>query len=268
MPAGSAEAVTALIEDAMARELSDVMGETRGIVIIHQGRLVAEAYRDGFTPETKQISWSMAKSVTHALVGRAVHLGLIKDIDAAMPSPFEEDDPRRLITWRQWLNMTDGLDYHEIDAGDDLENNDVVQMMFGRGRFDVIQYVVDELEPAHAPGTHWNYSTAGFHMISRAFQYTFMPEEAIASLKETPEFRSMLRTRMMEHAPDDPQDRIEYETEIASMTSKSDDELIAYLRKQTVRLPGMFRLIGMDAPARVRPRRHIPWWLAGLGQPT
>ncbi|MEE9381154.1 MAG: hypothetical protein V3V03_07100, partial [Hyphomonadaceae bacterium] len=147
MPEGSAEAVTALIEDAMGRELSDVMGETRGVVIIHQGRLVAEAYREGFDPETKQISWSMAKSVTHALVGRAVHLGLIEDIDAAMPSPFAEDDPRRLITWRQWLNMTDGLDYHEIDAGDDLENNDVVQMMFGTGRFDVIQYVVDELPP-------------------------------------------------------------------------------------------------------------------------
>ena len=168
MPAGTVSTVTALISDTMSRELVDVMGETRAVVIIHKGRLVAEAYRDGFTPETKQISWSMAKSVTHALVGRAVYFNLIKDIDAPMPSPFAANDPRRDITWRQWLNMTDGLDYHEIDAGDDLEKNDVVQMMFGRGRFDVIQYIVDELPLIHAPGTHWNYSTAGFHLISSA----------------------------------------------------------------------------------------------------
>ena len=167
LPASIADAVTAIADEAMAREVGDVTGETRALVIIHEGKLVLERYADGFGPETKQVSWSMAKSITSALVGRAVELGLVEDIDALMPSPFEEDDPRADITWRQWLTMTDGLDYEEIQA-ETMAENDVIQMMYGPGRHDVIQYVVSELEPAHAPGTHWNYSTAGFHLLSRA----------------------------------------------------------------------------------------------------
>ncbi|MEL7454621.1 MAG: serine hydrolase, partial [Pseudomonadota bacterium] len=162
------ETVDALIARAMASELNDQMGETRSIVVIHKGHLVAEAYRDGFGPATKQVSWSMAKSITHALVGRAIALGLVEDIDAPMPSPWPADDPRAAITWRHWLTMTDGLAYNEIGE-EDLTKNDVVQMIYGRGRLDVIDYV-SGLEAAHTPGTVWNYSTAGFHTIARGLQ--------------------------------------------------------------------------------------------------
>ena len=174
MPAETAALVQPLIDKAMAGELEDPMGETRAIVIVHHGKIVAEEYRDGFGPETKQISWSMAKSVTSALVGRAVQLGLIDDIDAPMPTPFDDGDPRADITWRQWLTMTDGLDYTEIGATD-LMTNDVVQMMYGRGRFDVLEYVKEELPAKHEPGTVWNYSTAGFHLIGRAVQDLLQP---------------------------------------------------------------------------------------------
>ena len=169
MDAGVAAIVTPLIDTAIAGEKNELMGETRAVVIIHEGKLVAEAYRDGFGPDTKQISWSMAKSVTSALVGRAVALGLIEGIDAAMPTPFDAGDPRAEITWRQWLTMTDGLDYTEIGATS-MADNDVIQMMFGKGRFDVLDYVKSDLPLIHEPGTHWNYSTATFHLIGRAVQ--------------------------------------------------------------------------------------------------
>ncbi|VAV87503.1 Beta-lactamase class C-like and penicillin binding proteins (PBPs) superfamily [hydrothermal vent metagenome] len=168
MPPNTAAQVSALLQSAMSQELDDVMGETRAVVIIHKGKLVAERYRDGFGPETKQLSWSMAKSVTSALVGRAVRLGMIKDIDEAMPGPWGANDARSKISWRQWLNMTDGLAYAEIGE-DNLQKNDVVQMMFGQGRFDTISYA-KELPQAYAPGSHWNYSTAGFHLLSSALQ--------------------------------------------------------------------------------------------------
>ena len=161
--------VQPMIDTAIAGEKPGPMGETRAVVIIHHGKLVAEAYRDGFGPETKQVSWSMAKSVTSALAGRAVELGLIDDIDAPMPTPFDADDPRAEITWRQWLTMTDGLDYTEIGATG-MADNDVIQMMYGPGRFDVLQYIKAELPPLHEPGTVWNYSTAAFHLIGHALQ--------------------------------------------------------------------------------------------------
>lgn len=165
-PAVAAE-VQPLIKRALAGHRHGLMGETRAVVIIHHGRLVAEAYRKGFTPETKQVSWSMAKSMTSALVGRAVQEGLIESIDDPMPGPFEADDPREKITWRQWITMTDGLDYHE-DVGDEFADMDVARMMFGPGRYDVAAYVNENFPLAHAPGTAWNYSTAAFHMVGWA----------------------------------------------------------------------------------------------------
>ena len=166
LPASAEAQVQALIDEAMSRELSDLMGESRQIVVIHKGQLVAEAYREGFTPETKLVSWSMAKSITQALVGRAVQEGLIDDIDAPAPSPWRGDDPRAAITWRQWMTMSDGLEYDEITSPD-LLSNDAVQMLFGAGRSNVIEYI-EKLPQVHEAGTHWNYSSAAFNVISRA----------------------------------------------------------------------------------------------------
>ena len=169
MPPVVAAIVQPMIDTAIAGEKAGPMGETRAVVIIHHGKLVAEAYRDGFGPETKQVSWSMAKSVTSALAGRAAELGLIDDIDAPMPTPFDAGDKRAEITWRQWLTMTDGLDYTEIGATG-MADNDVIQMMYGPGRFDVLEYIKDEVPALHEPGTVWNYSTAAFHLIGHALQ--------------------------------------------------------------------------------------------------
>ena len=169
VPAEIEVELSLLVRDAMATGVTEPMGQTRAIVIIHEGRLIFETYADGFGPGTKQVSWSMAKSITSALIGRAVELGLIEDIDYAMPTPFSDGDPRSEITWRQWLTMTDGLDYLEIGSTG-LTDNDVVQMMYGPGRFDVAQHIVDEFELAHDPGAVWNYSTAGFHLIAWALQ--------------------------------------------------------------------------------------------------
>ena len=167
LPVSAKDEVSRLIDEALSREKTDLMGETRAVVIIHGGKLVTEAYRDGFDHSTRQVSWSMAKSITHALTGRAVVQALVDDLDTPMPGPWPQGDPRAEITWRQWLEMTDGLDYHELDAAS-VTQNDVSVMMYGKGRFDVVSHVIDTLAPVHSPGAHWNYSTAGFHMIGWA----------------------------------------------------------------------------------------------------
>ena len=187
-PRGAMEDETALtiatlIEAVIDREKTDLMGETRAVVIIHKGQLVAEAYRDGFTAETRLVSWSMAKSFTQAFVGRAVQLGLVADLDAAMPTRFAEADSRSQISWRHWLTMSDGLNYKEINATG-LYDNDVVNMMYGRGKFDVLAYIDAELPSMHSPGEVWNYSTAAFHLISAALQEVI----ASGSAAETADF--------------------------------------------------------------------------------
>jgi CubicO group peptidase (beta-lactamase class C family) len=169
LPPEHADEIHELLDVAMVGGRHDLGGETRAVVLIHRGKLVAEVYRDGFGPETRQMSWSLAKSVTSALVGRAVQLGLIGDIDAPMPGLFPEDDPRAAISWRQWITMTDGLEYHEFES-DILEANDVAQLMYGAGRFDVVGYIRESFPLKYKPGTRWNYSTASFSLVGRALQ--------------------------------------------------------------------------------------------------
>jgi len=149
------------------------LGETRAVVVIHHGRLVAERYAPGFGPDTRLLSWSMAKSVTQALLGIAVRKGFV-DIDKPMGNPrWNPGDPRAAIPWRHWINMTDGQDYHEIGVVDPTLN-DAASMLYGRGRRDVAGFAA-ALPLIHAPGTHWNYNSAGINLIADALTRAFAP---------------------------------------------------------------------------------------------
>ena len=60
-------------EAALNRALDWAMGQseqnTRAIVVVYKGRVLGERYAPGFTKDTPQISWSMGKSITAALIG-------------------------------------------------------------------------------------------------------------------------------------------------------------------------------------------------------
>lgn len=168
-PVGETVDLSALLDPVFATDVGEGLGETRAVIVVKNGRVIYERYRDGFTPKTRHVSWSAAKSLTTTLVGRAVHLGLIASIDNPMPAAFPDGDPRGEISWRHWIQLLDGLDYSENGTGE-LTTMDAVQMMYGAGKFDQLAYAREEFPPAHTPGTTWNYSTATFHLVARAVQ--------------------------------------------------------------------------------------------------
>ncbi len=150
------------------------MGETRAVVIVQGGRIVFERYADNYSRDMRLISWSMAKSVTQALVGAAVLQGRVA-IDTPMGSPhWRAGDRRASITWRDWLNMVDGQDYLEIGAPSVLAN-DVTHMLYGRGRGDIARFAAS-LPLIHDPGAHWNYNSAGTVLIADALTRTIVPD--------------------------------------------------------------------------------------------
>jgi CubicO group peptidase (beta-lactamase class C family) len=148
-----------------------LLGQTRAVVIIQGGRLVTERYMPGFGPDTRLISWSVAKSITQALVGIGVREGLIA-IDKPMGNPrWAPGDPRAAVTWRQWINMVDGQDYHEI-AVEAAVQNDAAKMLYGQGRLDVAAYAAS-LPLIHTPGAYWNYNSAGVNLVADALGRVF-----------------------------------------------------------------------------------------------
>src|SRR3546814_4085513 len=68
--AGDSDADAATLRAAIDPLFDDAVGETRALVIMHDGEIVAERYAPGYGPRTKLPSWSAAKSVT-AEIGRA-----------------------------------------------------------------------------------------------------------------------------------------------------------------------------------------------------
>ncbi|HEX4180665.1 MAG TPA: serine hydrolase [Caulobacteraceae bacterium] len=103
-----------LLDRALGRPRADDLGETHAVLVVQGGRLVLERYGPGRRPDRTLPSWSMAKSVTQALVGLAVGDGLL-DIHApaSVPEWRGGDDPRGAITLDLLLRMSSGLAYVE-----------------------------------------------------------------------------------------------------------------------------------------------------------
>jgi CubicO group peptidase (beta-lactamase class C family) len=136
---------------------------TLAVVVQHRGEVVAEAYADGVTAGTTLISWSMAKSITHALVGMAQMDGLL-DVQAPTGIAHWQNDDRKHITLQHLLEMRSGLAWIE----DYVEGNesDVIEMLFGAGKDDHAAYSINQ-QLSSTPGSEWYYSSGTTNIISR-----------------------------------------------------------------------------------------------------
>ncbi len=161
-------ALAAVSDDAgaptrrLARELDDLfardgLGETRAVVVMHGGVVVAERYAPGYDADTRFVSWSMAKTVTAVMIGMLVADGRLH-LDESPPVPRWQrpGDPRGEITLRQLLQMRSGLDHTE--AGDPPYESSEVRMLFMDGRNDMADWA--EAQPLEAePGAQFEYSS-------------------------------------------------------------------------------------------------------------
>lgn len=133
------------------------LGETRAVVVMANGKIAAERYGPGYGPDTRLISWSMAKTITATMIGLLVSDGrLALDEPAPIPRWQRPGDPRAAITIRHLLQMRSGLDHTE--AGEVPVESSEVRMLFLDGRDDMAQWA--EEQPLEAePGAKFEYSS-------------------------------------------------------------------------------------------------------------
>ena len=172
-PTGDPPPALAPLLDAMF-DPDGALTRAFAVVVVHRGRLVAERYADviehfdapdePITAGTPLLSWSMAKSMLHALVGMLVDEDRLElAAPADVPLWRAADDPRRYITLDHLLAMRDGLDFVEdyVDAG----RSDVIEMLWGRGKEDVAHFAADR-PLAAPPGARFNYSSGTTNVLS------------------------------------------------------------------------------------------------------
>ncbi len=110
LPAGQAATLSALVAKAFDDSTYGKGTKTSAVLVLLDGRIVAERYGLGLTMHTPQRTWSMAKSLAATLIGRAVELGRIKvSMPANIPQWHHPGDPRAAITINQLLRMNSGL---------------------------------------------------------------------------------------------------------------------------------------------------------------
>lgn len=113
LPQGAPEGDAALLQAAMERAFGGGYGEgsnTTAVAILQNDRLVAERYAPGFSADTPQRTWSVAKSLAGVLIGAAAQRGEI-DVDgpAAIAQWGRPGDPRASITLDNLMRMASGL---------------------------------------------------------------------------------------------------------------------------------------------------------------
>ena len=132
----------------------------RALLVVVDGKLVAESYADGFDQNTPFLSWSMAKSVTATLIGAAVRRGFIQMDSPAPVDSWVSDPTRSMITWHDLMQMQSGLRFEENYAN---PRSDVNRMLFEMAD---VSAIPAKSRVADLPGRHWSYSSGTTNLLS------------------------------------------------------------------------------------------------------
>ncbi|TIW18788.1 MAG: serine hydrolase, partial [Mesorhizobium sp.] len=97
----------------------------RAIVVVKNGRVVAERYGDGFSAKTPLLGWSMTKTVNAAIVGTLVKDGKMAIDNKGLVKAWKADG-RAAISVADMMAMSSGLAFNE-DYGDVA---DVTRMLY------------------------------------------------------------------------------------------------------------------------------------------
>ena len=135
---------------------------TNAMLVLKDGQIVFEDYRNRMTPNVRHTAFSMSKTITAMLVGIALDRGEIASLD----DPAQQYVPQLAgtgydgVSIRQILQMRSGVDYQErYDFGDNpsaagrLHEQAIIlnRMRFAEGALETTR--------ANEPGSTFNYST-------------------------------------------------------------------------------------------------------------
>jgi CubicO group peptidase (beta-lactamase class C family) len=151
----------AALDHAFEEPASPPFRRTKAVVVVQDGKVIAERYADGIGVDTQLRGFSMTKSVVNALIGILTQQGLVTP---SFPAPIAEwrgaTDPRREIEIEHLMRMTTGLALDETNSGFDPST----QMLYLYN--DMAGFAVKAALIA-TPGTRWAYSSASTQILAR-----------------------------------------------------------------------------------------------------
>ena len=156
--------IEAALDHAFAEPSQPPYRLVKAIVILHNRKLAGERYAAGYGSETPIPGYSLAKSVTNALIGILVRQKKLS-VDARAPVAdwSNPSNPRRAITIDNLMRMTSGLALDESYTGFDP----VSRMLFLES--DMAGYA-ERARLKAAPGSKWDYTSGNTLVLSRVIR--------------------------------------------------------------------------------------------------
>lgn len=148
----------ARIEKEFVEELNAPRKNTWGVAVAYKDQLWAESYMEGIDKHTPLLSWSASKSLTGTLAGRWFTLsGEHWEQKAELPAA--ESNNISAITWKDILQMQDGLAFSEVYQ----PFSDATEMLYESRNMALFASTKEQEFPA---GTHWSYSSGTTNILS------------------------------------------------------------------------------------------------------
>lgn len=134
---------------------------TNALLVIKNGRIVTELYRNGSDEHSRFIGWSMTKSITSVLIGCALAEGRIATLDAPISDylPELKGGGYEGVSIRHVMQMRSGVDYEErydFTNPGRAASNHINSLVRNTTRF---VDVARTLPRIHPPGSHFQYKT-------------------------------------------------------------------------------------------------------------
>jgi len=156
----------AAIDSAFAAAGESAHRWTHAVVIVHEGRVIAERYAPGWSVDTPVNAWSASKSVTNALIGILVRQGKLAVNQPAPIAAWQAPgDRRHAITVDNLLRMQSGLALgNSLSVGISSGWNTAARTLFNEP--DQAGFA-QQAELEAAPGTVWTYTDSNSHLLAR-----------------------------------------------------------------------------------------------------
>jgi CubicO group peptidase (beta-lactamase class C family) len=158
-------ALERVLDEAFAESGPEAATSTRAVVVLRDGRVVAERYAPGFSADMRFPGWSLTKSVFNAVAGAMIERGMLSLEEPVRVAAWHAPgDPRAAISYDHLLRMSSGLAFTERYED---PFSDVTTMLFatrGAGAYAAAR-------PMEAPpGTVWRYASGTSNVLADALR--------------------------------------------------------------------------------------------------
>jgi CubicO group peptidase (beta-lactamase class C family)/AcrR family transcriptional regulator len=166
-PRTDLDTVTVRDLDGQMRPLAEYQRRhhVRAFIVVRDDTVLYERYFEGYGPATTSSSFSVAKSVTSALLGRALASGAIRSLDDSVTHYLPElsrNPAYRGVTLRHLLGMQSGIAYTRTNghAWHDLHSSDARFYYTGN-----LENAIRSQRREDPPGVRWDYKDSDADLL-------------------------------------------------------------------------------------------------------